>query len=231
LFRNRFYLSFPSAQAGAIAGGVVGGIAVIAAVAAALMFRRRKKSLPDKIISTHVVPFDSFNSFDGNAPPSPPSHPNTMANASTSSPLLSSTPYTGRASRFGARQQQNSTPPSSADLLIQGRSTNARDAPGRPSTSSSQGDDSHVDGALLWRSGPSSEAAASSSSQLTDEQATYVQTLYSLNVPAPAIALVVERMLREGGTPAPAAESSNPSVDIKHVHLSTTSPPRYEDTR
>jgi hypothetical protein len=191
------------------------------------MFRRRRKSLPDKIISTHVVPFDSFNSFNGNAPPSPPSRPNTMANASTSSPLLSSTPpHTGRASQFSARQQQNSTPRSSADLLIPGLSTNARDAPARPSTSSSQGDDS-----LLWRSGPSSEAAASSSNQLTDEQATYVQTLYSLNVPAPAIALVVERMLREGGTPAPAAESSTPSVDIKRVHLPTTSPPRYEDTR
>jgi hypothetical protein len=58
-----------------------------------------------------------------------------------------------------------------------------------------------------------------------------VQNLYSLNVPAPAIAAVVERMVREGGTPQQPAESHVFGGDVKSAPPPEISPPRYEDNQ
>jgi hypothetical protein len=200
---------------------------VVTAIVAVLLLRRSKQPVPDEIVSAHatsVEPFDPYN----DAPPSPTSQPNATTHASTSSPSLPSTSqYPGRP--FVFTTQQDSTPLSNADLVTPGPAAYAGNVSVHQTTSSStQGGDSYrdADGALPRRPGPSSELSRSSSNQLTDEQATYVQTLYSLNVPAPAIAVVIERMLREGGTPAPVADG----VDIKRLPTSSTSPPRYEDT-
>jgi len=216
--KQHFYSPFSRVQAGAIAGGVVGGIAVITAVVVALLFCRRKPRPVEFNEQPTVMPFSQYNVEQ--PPPVPPPRQNTMANVSTSAPPVSATsPYLSGVSNNSTSQQQSPTSPSSADFLM-----------GRSISPSSQGGDSHIDGTLSWRPGPPSNAPApsSSSNQLNDEQAGYVQNLYSLNVPAPAIAVVVDRMLREGRTHTLPAESSDFGGDFKRQVTTVANPPRYQ---
>ena len=72
---------------------------------------------------------------------------------------------------------------------------------------------------------PASQEDITALDQLTNEQAAYVQNMYSLNVPAPAIALVVERMVQEGETRA--GESSTGSAVVRRGNSAATMPPSY----
>lgn len=53
-----------------------------------------------------------------------------------------------------------------------------------------------------------------------------MQNMYSLNVPVPGIAVVVERMLQEGEI---IGENSAGDVDVRRANTTVTMPPHYED--
>jgi len=206
----------------AIGGGVVGGVAVIAAVAAVLLYcRRRKTRTLESDMQPTVTMFNRYPYSAGHPPPPLPQH-NTMANAPSASPLSATYQYPSDVSNF-TLQQQSHTSPTSADSLIPLPSAETGHA---RTTSPSVGEDWHISG------GPAPDVASSTSQQLTEEQATYLQTLYSLNAPAPAIAVVIERMLQEGGTPTgtpprPANNLSFGSV-VKRAPSTASHPPRYD---
>jgi len=94
----------------------------------------------------------------------------------------------------------------------------------RHSAISSQGKDPNPGGTLS--SSSDSPDDRNRPNPLTDEQAAYVQNMYSLNVPAPAIAVVVERMLQEGER---IGEASTGSVGVRRANTTVTMPPNYTD--
>jgi hypothetical protein len=92
-------------------------------------------------------------------------------------------------------------------------------------SSSSQGRDATFSGAMPLR--PYSPPIGNTPNLLTSEQAAYVQNMYSLHVPAPVIALGVERMLQEGGA---TSESSTSSGSVRRANTTVTMPPAYSDS-
>jgi hypothetical protein len=196
---------------GTVVGGVVGGLVAVAAIVYALLYFRRKTPTPAEFdTQPNLMPFDSQ--------PSPPD----MAHIPVSPSLYSTTPfYPNRPSNIALEQNSNSSP--SSDFSTP---TTAVDIGNdRHSAFSSQGKDLNVGGTLSSRT--DSPDDRNSPNQLTDEQAAYVQNMYSLNVPVPGIALIVEKMLQEGGR---TGESSTGSIGVRRGNTTATMPPNYTDT-
>jgi len=64
---------------------------------------------------------------------------------------------------------------------------------------------------------------------LTTEQADFVHTLYSHNVPAPAIARVMERMMGRGEAGASGENPASVSSLRRENTNATIAPPRYTE--
>jgi len=184
----------------------------VAIVCAFLYFRRRPPTPTEFGTQPNVTASDPPD-----VNPGPPQA--NMAHISASS-LPSTAPlYPSRGSNNIA-QTANRSP--SADFLTPTRALDTDN--GRPSSISSEWKDPNHGGTLSSR--PDSPVDRPSPNQLTDDQATYVQNMYSLDVPAPAIALVVERMLQERGA---AGESSTGGFGVSQGNMSATMPPSYAD--
>lgn len=160
--------------------------------------------------------------YDDGQPPPLLLQQNTATNVPISASSLSGYQYPSNISNFTSQQQYH-TSPTSADFLIPlppAETDHAR------STSQSVGEDS------FFGSGSAPRATSSSSQQLTGQQAAYLQALYSCNVPAPAMAVVMERMFQEGGTttgmPPRTANSPSFGSDVKRAPTTASHPPSYD---
>jgi hypothetical protein len=89
-------------------------------------------------------------------------------------------------------------------------------------TSTSQGKNPNFNRAPSFNAEPLGDR--NSPTQLSEEQSAYVQNMYGLGVPAPAIAAVVERMLQEGETPA---ENPTSYPNLRRGDTLASPPPSY----
>ena len=209
-----FSLPHSSSDTGIIVGGVLGGVALVIIGVLAVLFLRRKKrqNKVDLTAETEVRPFDPHALYD---PPYQSSHRpgsgrNTMHNSS-SPPLVPNR-------RHPSIDQVNVIAPFPSS---QGSSSSRRDRKqllGLSNDSSSPlPDDS--------QSAPSSTSPRGDiPPTLTDEQADFINGLYNNNVPAAAVARVMERMLadRHAGIREWRRELHRTNS------LATTAPPSYD---
>jgi len=195
-----------------VVGGSIGGLVAVAAVIYALKCWRKSPSTEEFDTQIHATPFDP----DDVRPQAP--QPN-MEYVPVSS-LYSTTLHPGEAPNNTPLHGHSNASPS-ADFVSPIDAANPDSE--RHSSLSSQGKDPNFGGAFSLR--PDSPDDGIIPNQLTNEQAAYVQSMYSLNIPAPAMAVVVERMLQEGGR---TGESSIGSSGIRRGHSTATMPPSYE---
>jgi hypothetical protein len=206
--------SFP---VGAVVGGCVGGLVGVVTITCALLYCRRKKPTPaptEPNTQPNTTQYDPY--YTGTYPPQ-----QTITHTPSSAPLHSTTPLYSNQT-FTSFPSQNSNSPSHAGVLIPTAAVDSGDK--RLSSIPSQGKGPNS-GTLSWR--PESPNDRNIPNQLTEEQAAYVQNMYSLNMPATAIALVVERMLQEGGTPS---EISASGSGVRRGNTNATMPPSYTDS-
>jgi hypothetical protein len=196
---------------GAVVGGIVGGLFAVAAIIGALLYFCRKRPT-----SAEFSTQPNQSSPDSQPPPSD------MVHVPVTPSLYSTTPLYPNHVPHNNAQPRNSNPSPSSDFLTPTTATDFDN--GRDSAISSHGEDPNAGGTLSSKQDSPNDR--NSPNQLTDEEATYVQNMYSLNVPAPAIALVVERMLQEGGR---TGESSTGSVGFRRGNTTATMPPSYTD--
>jgi len=183
----------------------------VVAITCTLLYCRRKRSTPaptEPNIQPNTTQYDPYHSE-----PYPP--PQSIVHAPSSPPPHSTTPLYPNRPFTNFPSPQSSGSPSNAEVLIPTTAIDSNDGV------SSQGK-SPV--ALSWRPEPPDNRNIPN--QLTEEQAAYVQNMYSLNMPAPAIALVVERMLQEQGTPG---EVSTGGINLRRGNTNATMPPDYTD--
>jgi len=192
---------------GAAAGGTVGGLVAVGAIVSALLRFRRKTPTPAEFGTQPI-----FTLFDSQPPPPD------MAHVPASSPY-SITPFHHPNASTDTPPSQHLDSSPSADYFTP---TPAVDL-GNNGHSSPwlQEKDPNIGSTLSSRADAPDDR--NSHNQLTDEQALYVQNLYSLNVPAPVVALVVERMLQEGG------RTGESSSGVRRGNTTTTMPPSYVD--
>lgn len=204
------------------------GLAVIAAFLFVLFgfMRKRRASLVTETGSYHTQ-VDTYNA----GVPSPPTPQPLMISYATPSPVFNTTTPIHH-HRLSSNISAHSDPlqgasPSSAEFLIQSTPpTNFADSSNRASnTPSSLPKDPDYDVALTNRS--SSLHASGSSNILTNEQVDFVHTLYSHNIPAPAIARVMERMV--GVREADASGESPVGMPglSREDTTATKAPPKY----
>ena len=216
-----------SSDTGTIVGGVLGGIALVLISVIALCLRRKKRQ--NKInLSTDADP----RPFDPHA--------------------LYDPPYTGAQSAhspdIGHNTTQNSTSPSSPPLVPNRRHPSVEQISGPnvispfPSSqgSSSSGRDRKRllevsnDGSSLGQFSPDDGRPAPSSTSprsdipqsLTDEQADFITGLYNNDVPAAAVARVIERMLADRH--AGVREWQRELGVARTASFATTAPPSYD---
>jgi hypothetical protein len=195
---------------GAVVGGIIGGLVTVAAIVGALMYFYRKTPTSAEFDTQPIL----------QSPDSQPAPPD-MVHDPVSPSLYSTTPlYSNRASNNNPLPR-NSNPSPSSDFFTPTTADLGNDY---HSAISSQGKDPNAGSTLSSR--PDSSHDRNSPNQLTDEQAAYVQNMYSLAVPAPVIALVVERMLQEGGR---TGESFTGSVGVRRGNSIVSMPPNYTD--
>jgi hypothetical protein len=160
----------------------------------------------------------------------PQLHQQNMATATISRPSYSSptlSPF--HTSKATIPLRQNIPSPNGVGSLLPEYAEEAADA--GVTSRSDEGRQSNLSSINFRASG----GGVNIPNQLTEEQAEYVQNLYSLRVPAPAIAAVVERMLREGDVPASGQGSSTPvetsmagvGAGVKRGFTTVTMPPSY----
>jgi len=217
-----------SSDTGTIVGGVLGGIAlIIIGVIAALFLRRKKRQNKiDLAADADSRPFDPHALYD-------PPHPRAQ---STHSPDI------------GHNTTQNSTSPSFPPLIPNRRHPSVEQISGPnvivpfpPSqgSSSSRRDHKRVlevsnDGSSLGQSLPDDGRSAPSSTSprndipqsLTDEQADFINGLYTNDVPAAAVARVIERMLADRH--AGVREWQRELGISRPTSFATTAPPSYD---
>jgi len=170
---------------GVIVGGVVGGLAVVTAVVLVLFFCRRH---PDKVDLDQEA-----TSFNPNA--NPVLHPSPTSLSYTAAGVHG-TPTPSNPMRES--QPVASTPPPS-EIRIGSDMTNVASGPQLKSVT-----DITLLPAVSRTLSPtmSFPNAMDMAAQLTDEQADFVNNLHRNNVPASAIARVMERMMGGGGSEA-----------------------------
>ena len=197
---------------GPVVGGIIGGLVAIAVIVFVLKFRRKTPSPEEFDTTIHTTPFDPDDARPQASQPD-------MTHVPVSS-LYSTTLYPGQASNnIPPRQNSNASP--SADFFTPIDAANLDSE--RHGLSPSQGKDTNFGGAT-FSPGPDFLDDEIVPNQLTNEQAAYVQSMYSHNVPVPAMAVVVERMLQEGRR---TGESSIGSAGVRRGHTTATMPPSY----
>ena len=191
-------------------------MAITLAITCILKFRRKKPMPAELATQPYVMPFDAHDVRSQSSQPN-------MADVPASSPLYSSpSPDSSRVSNYTPLQQNfNSSPGTNFATPIDSDST----MPYSPSPP--QGKDPNSGNARLSTSTPDSPADQYIPDQLTNEQAAYVQNMYSLNVPASAIAVVVERMMQGGRS---TRETSSGGFGVRRGNTTTTMPPSYADS-
>ena len=193
-------------------GGIVAGLVTVAVIVGALLYFCRNR--PSTSVEFDAQP--SLSSPDSQPPPPD------MVHAPVSPSLYSTTLFSNYLSNDNPLSQ-NSIPSPSSDIFPP---TNITDSGNdRHSAISPQGKDPNGAGDTL-SSRTDSHNDGNRSNRLTGEQAAYVQNMYSLNVPVPGIAVVVERMLQEGEI---IGENSAGDVDVRRANTTVTMPPHYED--
>ena len=213
------FLSLPhsSSDTGIIVGGVLGGVAlmIIGALAILLLRQKKRQNKVHLTVETEVRPFDPHPLYDPPHPGAQSSHRpesdhNTMHNSS-SPPLVPSR-------RHPSIDQMNVIAPFPSS---QGSSSSGRGRKqllGLSNTSSSRLPDDN-------RSAPSSTSPRGNiPPTFTDEQADFINGLYNNNLPAAAVARVMERMLadRHAGIREWQRELHRTNS------LATTAPPSYD---
>jgi len=199
--------------------GVVGGLVVIATIVFALVYFRRKRHAS---LITETQPNSA--GLQPLAAPQP-----TMAYVPTSSTFLTATHLHHPSGPVSSQDNYGNSQPASAssgDFLIPSippvNATNADDNPSGTTYSPPR----EADFNRTSENRTSSLQSNDPGNQITDEQADFVNTLYSHNIPAPAIARVMERMI--GGQVDTASESlaGAPGVSRRDT-TATMGPPGY----
>ena len=183
----------------------------VSAAIYALKFRRKTPSPEESGTRVHTTPFD-LDDVGSQAP-----QPN-MGYVPVSS-LYSTTLRPGQAPSNTPLQGNSDVSPI-AGFVTPTDTTNPDSE--RRNSLSSQGRDPNFGGAFSPR--PDSPDDEIIPNRLTNEQVAYVQSMYSLNVPVPGIAVVVERMLQEG------SRTVENSSGITGIRRTATKPPSYEDS-
>jgi len=205
---------------GAAVGGTLAALVVIAiGFLFFLYFRRRRAS---RVMETEPnrMPFDTVN-----AGAQPPHAPQPFMTYSPTTPNQ----HSSIISSYGQNSQSPESP-SSGDFLIPSMpSTNNVDSGDERSNARSfespMKDPSYSSG-LAYRSSSPHSTSGNSGNQLTTEQADFVHTLYSHNIPAPAIARVMESMIGRGEA---GTSGENPAgvSGLGRENTNVTMPPRY----
>jgi hypothetical protein len=220
--------SFPI---GAVVGGTLAGLAIVAAITTAILCLRKKRR---SSIHLEIQP-------EQNCIPNTESHLSndaaqpTMTWAPVLSPLNSPSHLYSRRSPSAVSAQQNLntqiTLPSSAHLLI----------PSLPPTSTTDSADQFLsttsppkdpdDNIVTVEQRFTSPQASSASTQLTDEQADFVNSLYNHNIPAPAIARIVQRMMagQDAGQIGDIVTVGGSSGLRRENTITSVAPPSYRD--
>jgi len=209
--------SFP---VGAVVGGVVGGLAVIAAIIVALVCFRRRRRAP--IVLETGRNFTSFDPYEGGPQPQPTPQPvMTYGRASSlhgSTTLLHPPSPWSNISAQQSYNLQSESPSTCVSVVGSMPQTNVADCDDvRSNATSSPTKD-------LRLSLQPQVTNGSPSNQLTNEQVNFVHDLYSHNIPGPAIARVMERIMggQEAGGPGGGLTRGNTTA--------TMEPPSYTDT-
>jgi hypothetical protein len=205
----------------------VGGLAVIMIFVLVFLYflrkRRKAEVFKEEPNFTRYHPDDAGSQL----------HQQNMTAAPISRPPHSypthSPPHTSNATSL----RQNVPSRISAASLLPAHAEDAADHDAGATSHSDEGGHSNL-------SSTNFRASLNIPNQLTEEQAEYVQNMYSLRVPVPAIAAVVERMLREGDVPVDGQGSSTPvetsmaragvGAGIKRGSTTVTKPPSYRDS-
>ena len=212
-----------SSDTGTIVGGVLGGIAIIVIGAIAVLFLRRKKHRNNSA-DADPRPFDPHTGAQS-APSPDTGHNTTQSSTSPSSPPLLPNRRHPSVEQISGPNVITPFPPS------QGSFSSRRDRKRVLEVSndgSSLGQFSPDDG----RSAPSSTSPRNDIPQsLTDEQADFINGLYNNDVPAAAVARVIDRMLadqhagvrewqRELGISRPASFATTAPPSYNHINRS-----------
>lgn len=208
-------------------GESLAGLAVIAIILAFLYFWRKRRAL--RLVHAEIDP--EPNRMLPDAPPLAITYtPFPPPNAA--SPL-----YPNRSSNFTSEQQSD-------NARIISPVTNSLISP-LPPTSTVDSTDLHsstlstektLDDDVAFIQSPASLQASSASNQLTDEQADFVNSLRTHNIPAPAIARIVQRMM--AGQETGELDETSTTIGDYHYdagHGDTTAsesaaPPRYSES-
>ncbi|KAH7914048.1 hypothetical protein BJ138DRAFT_1123819 [Hygrophoropsis aurantiaca] len=231
----------------AIVGAIVAAVAVIIVIAfAVLYFRRRKRrqrggSEIDLVSEPKMTPYNSYSAYDplnGGTSPTGRTIPDTATNLSTTSVLSPNR-------RFDFREGIPARPPATSSGSSgsysrdrKGRLALSNDPDGaippapisfveRSTTSSNQPAPSPPTPSPPAPSEPTTSPQTTRrdlSPALTDEQADFINSLYTNNVPAAAIARVMERMLADRGSAQPDWENESRLSRA----FTITAPPAYE---
>ncbi|KIJ16587.1 hypothetical protein PAXINDRAFT_168653 [Paxillus involutus ATCC 200175] len=205
---------------GAIVGGVIGGLlALVAIVLAIVFFRRRRRG------NRGDADLDSEPKIEPFLPPDAEQqrerYSNTAASQSASSPTAfprsrSQEPLMGSASPPLLRKSQMGLMnPNTSAIPEGGLSTPSHRTPSSNATSA---DSSEPPRPRIQQTHP----------MLTDDQADFVNSLYTNNVPAAAIARVIERMM--AGERRPAVEGyASGYLQPERDHIRDSAPPPSYD--
>ncbi|KAH7890024.1 hypothetical protein F5I97DRAFT_1924520 [Phlebopus sp. FC_14] len=200
-----------STNVGPIVGGVLGGLAVVAAGIIAFFCIRRRKSKKDALdlSSEGVVPYNPHAAYD---PPHTSQLPSTITYADSGLNNTASLSHMPLSPNRRNDSSMNVTTPPVASVVTPFTSSTSTSSSGQDRKSRLALVNDTSDAVL-----PSSDSALSAaqlppdsgfstqnirshqnpSQSLTDEQADFINTLYNNNVPATAIARVMERMLAD----------------------------------
>jgi hypothetical protein len=195
---------------------------VIAVIIGALLYYRRRPRPASRelhinaLAEANVAPYNAENV----GPPSPPPQPN-MGYFHDAPPVQPATHV------YNVPSPRGHAMATSVDFLLRTPSVvsapSVASAGDQPSsmTLASQGKNPNFNRAPSFNAEPLGDRNIPA--QLSEEQSAYVQNMYGLGVPAPAIAAVVERML-QGETPA---ENPASYPNLRRGDTLASPPPSY----
>jgi len=217
---------------GAVVGGSLAGLAIIAIILAILYLWRKRHT------SVHVEVDPEPNRISSTLPKAEWQPDYTPPPAMTYTPFLSPLDattglYPNRSSNFISQQQNDNariTVPSITDSLVSPlHATSTADSTDLyPCISSKKNPDDDVN----FAQSPASLQSSSGGNQLTDEQADFVNSLYTHNVPAPAIARIVQRMIagQEIGELDEISTAAGDDAEEGRAAMASAAPPKYSES-
>lgn len=221
MFLTQFCHSVP---VGALVGGILAGLAVIAIIAFALRYFCRKRRV---LVHAEIDPGSANTDWRSSYAPEP-----VMVDAPHSLGAMSPL-YPNRSTSIASAQRNVGTriaSPSSVDSFILPMPPTSVAGSTDPQSSIPSTRKGFNDGMASAQSHPSPQGS-SASNQLTDEQADLVTSLYNHNIPAPAIARIVQRLMagQEVGelVEAPTMDSNH---DVSHGAPAAVAPPSYTES-